>query len=784
MKKRPLPPRIPTAPPWLPEFGNEEDARAHTYWFSQRGCVVLRPNGRRDVFVGAAMVGGFEAGDFAMRNVLLVMVADDETVVLVNLARAFGLVPESVSRIRKQAREEGLVAVVNRHYVSRGPWKVTPAMERKVVRLFEKGLNQKETRTKLKGALSAGTLNKLHQKWKAATAQAEAAAMARAKEGPQQPELSFEPALEREQTPASAAPSVSVTGLAAGTKEGLAPVDPDPSVSASAAAMVSPAMTGALEAKKDESGYVARTADDGGDEDGRTLPTTGPVSAKHVQFLGAWLLVAMTARLGLHAAVASESAKPGADKALRLAVDAVTVALGIGQNCVEGVRRLAHGTAAALLLSSRAPSAVWVRGVLGAAAAKSHGFLIAAKLSGTLLRKAAGRAGELAVFYVDNHLRPYVGLRRLLFGWRMQDKRAKPGTTDIHVHDADGRPVYRLATMAHDSLGKLLLPIAAVLRLALGNEQRILLAFDRAASYAEVLAELRDHLFEFVVYEKKPYRHLPAKLFRKSFVLDGVKLRWCERNANLGDGRGRVRRISLRLPDGHQLNLLAHSTASAEALITIMAARWNQENAFKHGVERWGLNQLDGRTFTPFDADFVIPNPDRRRLDRSLVALRQAEGQLHRKLLRAPSQRVELKEELSRNLAKQRALEEKRPDVPTHCTVEEAGLQGELMRQQDEYKAVIDTIRTACINAEADLGARLATSMALPREAKRLLRNLFSASGELRVTHDSIELFLDVAGTRNEKHALASLCRTVNAWKLTHPGDAAARPLRFRTNIS
>jgi hypothetical protein len=45
-------------------------------------------------------------------------------------------------------------------------------------------------------------------------------------------------------------------------------------------------------------------------------------------------------------------------------------------------------------------------------------------------------------------------------------------------------------------------------------------------------------------------------------------------------------------------------------------------------------------------------------------------------------------------------------------------------------------------------------------------------------------LVLDVAGTRNEQDALAALCRTVNDWKLTHPGDLAARPLRFRTNIS
>jgi len=821
------------------------EARARTYWFAPRRCVVLRENGRRDVFVGAAMVGQFEVGDFAMRNMLLVTVANDETVVMVDLARAFGLVPESVRRIRNLVRDEGLLAAMSRHYVSRGAWKVTPAMEGKVVRHFEKGLNQKEVRTKLKGALSAGTLNKLHQKWVAAVARAGAEAAAKAKKTLRQPELSFESALERELATATEPPLVSATVLADAAKQArdartaeplvcdaaavgpLPPVvagalqqpelssEPAParataSVSASVtvlaeamkeegvartaeplardAAAVGPLLpvVGALEAKTQKSSYVARAEDDGGDADGRTMPTTGPVSAKHVQFLGAWLLVAMTARLGLHAAVASESAKKGIDKALRLAVDAVTVALGIGQGCVEGVRRLAHGTAAALLLSIRAPSAVWVRSVLGAAAARGQGFFICMKLSGELVRSAAEREGELAVFYVDNHLRPYVGFRRLLYGWRMQDKRAMPGTTDVHVHDADGRPMYRLATLAHDSLGKLLLPIGAILQIALGDEQRILLAFDRAASYAAVMAELRDARFDFVVYEKKPYRRLSKKLFRESFLLDGVHLHWYERGANLGDGLGRVRRISLRLPDGHQINLLAHSAASPEALITIMAARWNQENAFKHSGERWGLNQLDSRTFKPFDPDLVIPSPERRRLNASLLALRDAEGTLHRKLRRVtrPEQRVELKEKLAHNLKKQRSLEEKRPDFPKHCTVEEAGLHGKLMRHEDEYKAVIDTIRTACINAETELATKLAPAMSRPREAKRLLRNLFSASGDIRVTANFIEVVLDVAGTKDEQHALAALCRTVNDWKLTHPGDVAGRPLRFRTNIS
>lgn len=485
---------------------------------------MLHKDGRRDVYFGMSLIGQFEAGDVAMRNLLLVTAANDETVVLEDLARAFGVVSETVRLVRKAYKAGGLEAVVMRRPGNRGAWKVTPSLKAKVVGYFGEGLSQKEVWTKLKGgkgALSKGTLNKLHKEWKATQS---VVAEAKAAEAPSQEELPLGP--EKPQPVTAPEPVTAPQPVIA----------PQP-----------PPASGAIEVKKQESDYAVRAPEGG--IDGRALPASGPVSQRQVQFLGAWLLVALTARLGLHAAVATEGAKRGAEKATRLAVDAVTVALGIGEACVEGVRRLAHRSAAALLLSTRAPSPTWVREVLGAAAAKGRGFFIRAKLSGALIRGAAARTEELAVFYVDNHMRPYSGFRRLLYGWRMQAKRPMPGTTDCHVHDADGRPLYRVATMAHDSLGKLLLPIAALLRLALGEDQRILLAFDRAASYAEVMAELRDAVFEFVAYEKKHYRLLPKRLFRKKLSLDGQRLYWYERGANLGEGRGRVRRICVRLPD-------------------------------------------------------------------------------------------------------------------------------------------------------------------------------------------------------------------------------------------
>ena len=83
------------------------------------------------------------------------------------------------------------------------------------------------------------------------------------------------------------------------------------------------------------------------------------------QHLGTWLLVAMVARLGLHGlAQASAERRVSAD-AVRVALDAVVMALGVGQRCVEGVRRLATSTAATLMMATGMPSPTWVRSVLG-----------------------------------------------------------------------------------------------------------------------------------------------------------------------------------------------------------------------------------------------------------------------------------------------------------------------------------------------------------------------------------------------------------------------------------
>jgi hypothetical protein len=367
----------------------------------------------------------------------------------------------------------------------------------------------------------------------------------------------------------------------------------------------------------------------------------------------------------------------------------------------------------------------------------------------------------------------------------MQDRRARPGITDCYVHDQYGSPVFRIDSPSHESLTSLMPRATRLLRAGLGPDERILVGFDRGGAFPKQLAELRDEGFEFVTYERRPFTKLPKRAFTEklTFAEDDV-VHWCEApDKNLKAGRGRVRRIAVRDNDGRQINLIAISDAPAEWLIGVMRGRWRQENGFKHGVERWGQNQLDSRTVHPCDPDATIPNPARRRLDRDLRLARTREGEALRRLaLLAPDARGRDAHEadLEQARATQAKLVALRAELPTHERLDETDLADKLVSHHPDFKLLVDAVRAACYNAESDLAARLAPHMKRPEEAKKLLANVFASPGEVRVHATGITVALDCAANRDERAAIAALLSEITAAKLTLPGDPAQRPLTFR----
>ena len=717
--------------PMIAEFA----VRPNESWFSPTGCVVHRGE-ERDVFVGGTLIGSFTMGDDGARNAILIGLMADDALRVGKVAAAFGLVPETLRLLRKLHEEKGLGAVVTR---KRGgsESKVTPKLRARMYAMFEAGLGASAVQGKLRGRLSHRTVSYALAAWRAS---------------------------------AQATPTIAAE----------APMPAQLAMPLGAANDAAPASSRA------DTDDVLGSAEEGEAEE--RISALIPRAGRFVQHLGTWLMLASVAQLGLHRRADEVRGERVEDDALRIAIDSVVCALSIGEGCVEGVRRLATPSAPALLRAERAPSATWTRRVLGRFADSLGAVCLHLGMSTEYIEAARVRAGDRpVVFYIDNHMRPYTGAHTVRRGWRMQDKRVRPGISEYYVHDEDGRPVLRIDVPSHDSLTSWLSPLARRLRDALGPDVKILLAFDRAGAFPEQMASLREEGFEFVTYERKPFSLLSAAAFHETVTLDGETTQYSDARTNLGKARGRVRRIALRMPDGRQVNLVAVSEQDAPWLIGVMRGRWAQENAFKHGVERWGINQLDGRKVHPYPPDTIVPNPARRRLDRALRLARSRDGEARRELASlAPDhpRRARLEKALADALEEQRQLLALRPSTPNRAALADTELAGKLVKHASNYKTAIDTIRIACANAEADLAGELAPFLARPAEAKRALRNLLAAPGHVRLGKRTITVTLLPAGNVNELVAFGRLLDILSRANLALPSDPIRRRLRFRSQIS
>lgn len=728
----------------LPLAATRSDTDLEVRRFSSDGAVVVRGT-TASVFIGGTLIGVFDTADDhrGPRNVLAVTLAKSEQFHLGRLANAFGMTDENLRRLRRREETSGLGAILGLRPGK--TTKVTPELRTAWFAMFEAGRKPVDVYREQprKHRLSHATIGRVYQEWQ----------RVRAREQAETSTSNIVGAMSKETAAVALDGQLALPVVTANDAGDLGndPVTPD---------------------EFDKSDEAPMTAQ----------PVRG---GKMIQHVGAWILLALAGELGLYEE-AQRAFESRHRDGLRIALDAIICALAIGQCCVEGVRRLATPTGATLLRAERVPTASGVRKLLGRLIAQTDGgAVLEERMAERLIATATSDRGP-AVFYVDNHLRPYTGKQVVRKGWRMQDKRVLPGTTDYYAHDEDGRPMFRVAVTSHDHLTEWLLPIGARLREALGPDETILLAFDRGGAYAEQLAALRDADLDFVTYERKPYAELPATAFHPTKIHGEEVGLYESRLRNLGEGRGRVRRIVVRTEEGRQVSFLAVSKLSAERLVEILWNRWRQENGFKHGNERWGINHLDGRRVESYPPGTIIPNPERRKLERALTIWRTVEGDARRKLARLPAdaaRRDDVERELAESLQWQRDLEAIRPRIPKHAPIEETTLAGKLVRHTGKLKAIVDVIRIVCANAESELAAVIAQHMRRPREAKKLLANLFAAPGKVAVTEQAIIVRLAPAANRSELDAIQHLLEHLNRRGLILPSDHKRLPLRFETHL-
>jgi transposase-like protein len=322
----------------LPHVQLDPDPRVR--WFRSDGCVVIDdgPDQTRWVYLAGTLLGCFTLKQPAERDVLAAMLSGEKGIAVGKLAWAFGVSSETIRVARVRYQKGGFAALTEKR--KRGaPSKQTPALVRRVRRLFEQGMKPYAVYRAIRGKVSDPTVRDMYRKWEAdvAAEQAQAAAVAKGCE------LRLFAGPANDVDGAVCAPAAAVEPAAEGASAG------------------SEAEPSGVEAEG--SGQVEQQTQDAREE--MSLEEASRHSqGRVVQHAGSWIMLGMLQAMGLYAIARQVSRGAVSQVALRVALDAVAIALSIGERCVEGVRRLATPSAALLLRARGSFTASWVRRLL------------------------------------------------------------------------------------------------------------------------------------------------------------------------------------------------------------------------------------------------------------------------------------------------------------------------------------------------------------------------------------------------------------------------------------
>ena len=691
---------------------------------------LLQSNGQRAVFLGDTAIHLYDAGDRGAEAAALALLARARVATDTELGEAFGCHRNTVARLERRLEQAGMAGVVPAKRGPKGPHKVTPAVMEVVNELSHLG-SLHVTR-----AIEQRTGVRLNRTYVSSLLKHVREAVAE------------QGALWHESEPAL----------------GSRP-EPEPEGGRP------PAVEEPVQA--------------------REPPAVLPEQARG-RYLGAALYYPALQALGLLDAGAACFRLAGA---ACFGVRAVLLTLFflslVSKTTVEAAKHLRRWEFGPLVGAGRAPAVKTLRRKLGELIKQGQ-----ASRFGELLARRWVEQGVIATayLYVDGHVKAYTGKRKLAECWNAQRRMPLPGLLTYFVNDQQGRPLLFITEEANASLAQVLPKVVAATRAVVG-ERRFTVIFDRGGYDGKLFTWLGQEGIDFITYQRgEP--GLPVECFRRRechFEGRRVRMRLAEDQVRVG-GSGPWRRIVVRTRDGHQTPILTSLTAVAAAKIAcLIFARWRQENFFKYSKEHHGLDQLLGYAWAEADGARLVPNPERKQVQRELRVkrqeLQQRKAALGQVLLDEADgsgrTRNGIKIAQHGAVGQLRVLEkaidallDRRAALPTHVPLAEAGPRAVLRLEQ---KAIIDRIKLTAYNAEEWLLELLVRHYPNPHDVRALLRSFAELSGEIRTTPTGASITLDAPDLPLHRRALRGLCADLNQLGATFPG--ADLPVRYEVAV-
>ena len=468
----------------------------------------------------------------------------------------------------------------------------------------------------------------------------------------------------------------------------------------------------------------------------------------------------------------------------------------------EGLKERSPGQLGQVLGLDRAPEVKTLRRKLARLAAQGR----AAELGRALARlRVAARGHAVGFLYVDGHVRAYHGGREIPKTHVARMRLSMPASTDYWVHDAASEPLFVVPTEANRGMVESLPGILAEVRELVG-ERRVTVVFDRGGWSPKLFARILAGGFDLITYRKAPYRPVPLGRFRRHrATIDGIPLDYwlADQGIRLEYGpRRRRKRLHLRQvtrlsESGHQTPILT-SRRDLDALEVAyrMFERWGQENFFRYLREEFALDALVDYATEPADAERIVPNPERKKLD---AQLREARAHLEQiqalyglaaldnrerqrptmrgfKIANAP-----LASRLREAMRRITELETQRAKLPTRVPVQEV-VHADVVKLSVERKHLTDLLKMVAYQAEGDLLRLLAPHYRrTEQEGRTLLQSAFATAGDLEVTTTELRVALDPLSSPHKTRALAAVCDQLNASATLFPGTRLRMRFTLKT---
>jgi len=410
------------------------------------------------------------------------------------------------------------------------------------------------------------------------------------------------------------------------------------------------------------------------------------------------------------------------------------------------------------------------------------------------------RGETLGFLYVDGHVRVYHGKHHLPKAHVTRMRISLPATSDYWINDQVGDPLFMVTAKANAGLVQVLPDLLAQTRKLMGDRP-ITIVFDRGGWSPALFSKLESDGFHILTYRKGEAEPIAEwKFTLHKARLDGREVEYWLNDQILGFQFGKEGRMSLRqvtrLQDGHQTQVITtRFDLPAIEVAHRMFQRWRQENFFKYMRQEYLLDALVDYGVEPDDPARIVPNPERRRMDKEIAAVRQELAKLQRDYGAAAMEHQESKRptlrgfKLANDLLGQKirtarmrldALMARKATMAAKIAVGEA-VKEPIVKLATERKHLTDMVKMVAYQIESDLLSMISPHFARSDdEGRTLVQNLLASAADLEVTPKELRVKVSPLSSPHRTRVLATLCEELNLARTTFPGSR----LQLRFSVS